>query len=466
MKMMRTDEAWMVRGQCGGDDRMATSAAIPAGGADDYQPPRKRETGTASTDPDKVLAHGIDTIVFTMDVRWGSTQTDAKGHMRPFTWFEVLKGLKAEAKTAGKNVPGVVRHETGDWLFEMQGWGSNGYEWMLNSPEMTWKVGNWLEPTSRPSMMVEVRAETLWTVGVYAAVDRCRRLVEHVGGHIVDIKVNRLDVCMDVMIDDDQFQPGEIDAGMVCRANNASHWFVRRRLTGVGIGGPTSELKARLYDKPEEIKVSGKHWMYAAWGMEGPDDIPEGKRIIRVEFQMRREKLKELGYGDLSDVLERIPDLWDYLTKRWLRMADDASKHHTMQTVRPWWAMVQAAYTRGSRICPVIPAKAVKASERQMMAQILGVFTSLLALTDQESDPESGMDHIQIGMALDIVRDHAEDRGLDGRELAHVVRQKVAKHRRLSRKWLESLERTQAMKQQARRIARIPRPEPGDGSGS
>lgn len=429
-------------------------------GADDYQPPRKREP--ASPEPAKVLAHGIDTLVLTMSVQWGLLKTNAKGQRWNFQWFDMLAGLKEEAKERRGPAQGIIRHETGDWVFDVAQYGSNGYEWLLTAADMTWKVGNWLEPTSRPSMMIEIRAETLWTIGPWAAVDRIRRLVEHVGGNVVEVKVNRLDVCMDVMLDDGEIRSSMTDENIVCRSKDTTNRYHMRKINAIEIGGISSTLKARIYDKPLELKKSGKDWQWAVWGMEGPEDLPKDKRIFRVEFQLRREKLKEVGYGDLSDVLERIPDLWDYLTRKWLRFADDSSKHHTMQTVLPWWEIVQRSYTRGHKLCTVIPAKAVKATEKQMLAQILGVFTSLLALNDQESDPESEMDHLQIGLALEVVRNHAEDRGLDGRELAHVIRQKVAKHRRLSRKWLATLERTQALKQQARRIARIPRPEAGD----
>jgi hypothetical protein len=50
---------------------------------------------------------------------------------------------------------------------------------------------------------------------------------------------------------------------------------------------------ARLYDKVIEIETkSKKTWMYGIWKMEGP---PKNGRVIRVEFQLRREVLRQLA---------------------------------------------------------------------------------------------------------------------------------------------------------------------------
>ena len=96
--------------------------------------------------------------------------------------------------------------------------------------------------------------------------------------------------------------------------------------------------------------------MYTVWGL---DQVPAGCRVIRVEYQLRREAL--VGFGlDAYDDLERyLPNLWASLTQNWLRVVKDASKHATRQRVMPWWEVVQAAVPGAQEAQPLIRAKAV-----------------------------------------------------------------------------------------------------------
>ena len=52
---------------------------------------------------------------------------------------------------------------------------------------------------------------------------------------------------------------------------------------------------------------SHKYWMYDLWnikkGSVGPD-----KRVVRVEFQIRREVIKDLGIDTPKNLFEKIDD--------------------------------------------------------------------------------------------------------------------------------------------------------------
>ena len=66
------------------------------------------------------------------------------------------------------------------------------------------------------------------------------------------------------------------------------------KLQTIEIGTRKSQIMARLYDKPLEIRErSNKDWMFDVWKL---NTVPEGTRIIRCEYQLKREAIKDLGY--------------------------------------------------------------------------------------------------------------------------------------------------------------------------
>ena len=74
---------------------------------------------------------------------------------------------------------------------------------------------------------------------------------------------------------------------------------------------------ARLYNKTREIEFSGKHWVKDLWR---PVGWVEDQEVWRLEFEFKREFLKEHGLGSLDTVLDHLDGLWSYATTEWLRL--------------------------------------------------------------------------------------------------------------------------------------------------
>ncbi|MBL4698098.1 MAG: hypothetical protein JKX70_04615 [Phycisphaerales bacterium] len=142
-------------------------------------------------EPARVLASGIDSLVLALDVIWANDTT-----------FKRLAELKSKAKLEKEDEPAelIVDDETSPWHFVIKPHGTGGYEWLLTSHEMGMRIGNWLEPHQRPSVMVDIRSETLWTHGTQATVERVVSLIETLGGEVVSIKPSRVDICVDTLI--------------------------------------------------------------------------------------------------------------------------------------------------------------------------------------------------------------------------------------------------------------------------
>ena len=82
----------------------------------------------------------------------------------------------------------------------------------------------------------------------------------------------------------------------------------------VGMGGGVA---AWLYDKTKEIMHSGKVWAQDLWL---PAGWQPGPQVWRLEFELKRDCLKEMSLSSLDSVLSNLNGLWRYATTEWLRL--------------------------------------------------------------------------------------------------------------------------------------------------
>jgi hypothetical protein len=166
----------------------------------------------------------------------------------------------------------------------------------------------------------------------------------------------------------------------VTRAVDVSPHFRHDHLTGISIG--KGKMSARIYDKLLEIKQqSRKFWMFDIWGI---DKVPEARRIIRIEFQLRRESIKEMRLNTFDDFLESIENVWAYCTKKWLKFEDNPGRHHTQRSTLEWWEVVQNGFNGCQDPKPVIRSKAFRTDRIQLVRQAFGQITSLEAVRLEE----------------------------------------------------------------------------------
>ncbi len=380
--------------------KTATNRKNKSRGAGDYQPPCKRASGDAGVEvlandqPAKVLANGIDTLYITCNVEW-QTQTYKQDGQPTTQWFKRLAEDKARANNEERNeFPDVIRVKGFPaWSFNVSSWGAGGYNFMLSSQYMTWKMGDWMTPNSRPSIMIELRSEALWTFGVMELCRWCRLVIQAMGGVVVDMKPSRVDMCVDVAMHARDWKVGIMDH-VVTRAAKDSMHRTRRKLSQIGWGAGGSKLSCRMYDKPMEIRdKSQKWWMFDVWGIS-PDDLTEKHRVIRVEFQVMRQKLTECGIDTMADLFREQDHLWSYFTRKWLMIVKRLDKRSRRQDA-DWWQVVQHGYRGSQTACALVPAKAVKAKEDQLTAQVIGCAISVLACQRKDIEEAEPIDVIE-----------------------------------------------------------------------
>ncbi len=130
-------------------------------------------------------------------------------------------------------------------------------------------------------------------------------------GNLTELAVSRADVCVD-------FQgwgptPAEA-ANVVCAAAYRGTHGKEGSVETFQFGKKTL---LRIYNKSEELAVSGKEWLYDVWGQS--DAFEREAAVWRVEFQASREVLKELGIVSSAVLFANPGALLDY-GLRWAQM--------------------------------------------------------------------------------------------------------------------------------------------------
>jgi hypothetical protein len=357
------------------------------GGRPTLSPP-PNEVPEAS--PYKILISGIDTLYLAIDIKWLNTN-----------FFRELAEKKAAARDENRDRPFsliLFAEKKEEWKTAIMPHGTKGYEWLLIGKDFNFRIGNWQEPASRPSMIVEFHAEALWRLGYEKAIETVRLLITGQSGKIISIKPSRIDLCVDMLMPEKDFD-SSIKENAVTRAEYSSDHYNHKYkiLEGIHIG--KGVVSARIYDKGFELKKSKKEWMYDVWGIE---KIPDGHKIIRVEFQLRREAIKELGI-DLIDTFSQLStDLWGYCTEKWLCFKDHPEKHHSLRTTLPWWKAVQNGYDKSQKANPLVRNKAFNVQEKQLFCQAYGLIRSLEALKIEKSKDPNRKKPTMLGALLEF----------------------------------------------------------------
>ena len=164
----------------------------------------------------------------------------------------------------------------------------------------------------------------------------------------------------------------------VTRARDRTQHFVGREFSGwsIGLGGNVS---ARLYNKLLELEKSRKWYLRDIWSARGWDGI---EPVMRLEFQLERTAIVELGVRTVSDLMSRLPSLWLYCTKDWLQLKipSDTEKTPTRWSDEPFWGHMVSAWDN-----PVEMERAVRArkqripNDERFFVHRLGGITSFMA---------------------------------------------------------------------------------------
>lgn len=338
-----------------------------------------------------VVAFGVDTLEL-----WTR-------HPLGLEWAGRLEAARAAAVEAHEPVTLDVEGVE----LQLQPHGAAGARYLASGDLFALAATSRPRSPQTPTVRVEVRALALWAMGWEVAAARAVELMRALCGGpslgALDAQVGRVDLCADVQVRGGRIGPelAREVVGRVRRASRGRHhsvdedagalageagrivaaakrlalastdeeraslvreirgdegrqmsvWGDELAFSGFswGAGGP---LSARLYDKTRELSVSRKQWMRTVWRRS--KGFVEGEPVWRVEYQLRREGIRQLRAreteagtdatsGSWASVRAALPALWRYLTLSWLSVR--APRTATSRaTLREWWADVSRAW--------------------------------------------------------------------------------------------------------------------------
>ncbi|MCK5311627.1 MAG: hypothetical protein KAJ62_05930 [Desulfobacteraceae bacterium] len=400
------------------------SSKKTSGGRTTISPPAKIKQ--ASKSGIRILASNIDTIKLSINIVWKNQ-----------SFFLKLKEAKSLAVTNNSEYPisfCINNTNQSDYYFNIKEYGSQGYEWILLNQEYSLLIGNWEKPKSRPSVLLSIRSETLWRKGPREAIDFIKNFLEINDGTLLETKISRLDLCVDALFPVFLWKINMLNY-KVTRASSTKAFFTHNILSGVTIG--KSDISARMYDKPLEIKQqSKKDWMFDVWNIQ---KVPDDFKIIRTEFQLRREVIKELGIHTLDILFERICNIWAYCTKEWLKFQDNRDKQSHQRNTFSWWREIQNGFNGMESGHPSIRCKASNADKEALSQQIVGLLSSYAAIEMETTNLYEGTEEF-LETTLDSFYDNLTVKNPAGTGFQERVEKKKAKYQRVNRKMMESLE--------------------------
>lgn len=330
-----------------------------------------------------LLLRGIDTLEFGLDIN------NYLNGFKPF--LELFKALKEIAQEENKPVELMINGIS----INIEKSGMPFYAYRITCKDFI--VGFTENPTAtNPPVRVKLLSCFLWSLGAKNAVESFLQWFSYFNLNIVGNRISRVDICADS--DKTKFVQSDIKY-IVTRAKGRTVHFVNdkyfdgKTFSGftIGKGNP---ILARIYNKTKEIIKSGKVWFLDLW--EANDWHPP-KHVWRVEFQLRREILKELQIDCLDDLWNKEDGLWSYLTGEWLLFKDNNSSNVSRGTVKKKWSIIQKA-KYNANISPLVRQTVLRGDMRRLLDQTTGLVLSIAA----------GGNCISLEQALDIVKGYSK----------------------------------------------------------
>lgn len=238
------------------------------------------------------------------------------------SWNKKLQALKAIAQSDEEIEKYQAQLTLGRHLFEVMGRGDGRFPYVLQDGALRIALSK-PEALSMPLAYAQLSSESLTFSDVETLEADLRFVINSIGNVTEEAKNSRVDLCIDFVTNEPL--EGINDHAWVSRAHLINRYSNKRNFSGwvIGSGGAIS---ARLYDKTLEIKKSKKDYLKDIWKSEGWD---EEQTVWRLEFQFRREVLKQLNILSVPDLLSNLKNLWEYAMHNWLRLTVPNLKDET-----------------------------------------------------------------------------------------------------------------------------------------
>ena len=332
-----------------------------------------------------------------------------------------LIDLKTQAQSLDPLEQSLAQFVVGDHVFEVKDKGAGMFPFVLD--DNAYRI-QFSKPSKKlPMAYVKVSAEYLAYKGPRPVQEELETLLAVFGELTGRNMVSRIDLAADFM------SPCIMDSwhrsAWVTRAVEIHSYAKDQEFTGwtVGMGGV---IAARLYNKTKELKHSGKSWAAELWRPAGWEP---GQAVWRLEFEMKRDYLKERDLSSLESVLVNLNGLWRYATTEWLRLTEPNPNDATRArwpTHSLWTALASVDWETTGGVLLKRFTNARLPDEKRLYSTVFGSLASYMAI-HQLDDKNAGIDGL-LGKMHEHFQGIAVHQGLEVDEL---LIQKIAARSRL-----------------------------------
>jgi hypothetical protein len=329
------------------------------------------------------LAANVDTLDLSLYVDWGEE------------WPRLTEELERQ-KIAAQNTSGISFRDENTLIYPTGG--KRFFQWHLQRPDIHLFLSQRPDSQSTtPNVCASPSARLLWQHGPFAAPQAVTNWVSEMGGSVVKTKVSRLDLAADFSVPEG-LSSEFLKQHCVCRSRKRVFFEDDSDTETAYFGAASAPIRLRIYDKTRELlKSPTKTWLPEVWGEQSY------ARVMRVEFQIRRESLRELGIEECSD-LKKVGGIWEYLSSTWFSLRLPEDKNTSRRALHPFWLSVQSvAKNLGESVTIVRKRFQAKPNKDRVLAQLRGHLVSFASLNGNEHFSE----------ALDSFQDTMTSRHLD-----------------------------------------------------
>lgn len=267
-------------------------------------------------DSPALLISGHDTVEVAYYLRTGRETT---------LDFDQLLGIRESLRTSKSRNPALVKLGTEEFLLASHGTRS-GYPLLLENESFSVQCGE----SNQPSFFVTFRSIALWHLGLSELHERFLNWAMSMG--LVSLQpesVSRLDYAFDYHLTSIDFDEDNFVSSFVKDNQHRKNGIVQTFRLGQG------DLVLRCYNKSDEInESSSKTWLYQLWGRESD--------VWRIEWQARKEWLRDYGIKTVSDLESKQGDLLTFLVNDHTKLCiQSGDSNRSRWLLHPLWIDLQ-----------------------------------------------------------------------------------------------------------------------------
>ena len=336
------------------------------------------ETPQPETTTPRTLWTGIDTIKIGLGVQWTVEPHDMLNHLQEKV----------------RNNPLEYQYDLNGKTWAVLPYGRKKYRYGLQHGQLSIFISEEDYTPESPNIMAEAYPQAIAGRTPNELQTEIHAAIQELNGTAVWEKTSELHLTTDTHV------PQPMHISDIYTYNYTPKWITRARKTtattdhnddverliskgatlqSMRYGG--TQLHVRIYNKTQELRAhTDKQWEKSLWRN------PYAHQVTRVEFQIRREKLKCFGVNETRQLENQIPGIWKYLTEEWFTLnTAPSTKGNRDATPTEFWTTVQNAWRSAETTRPV-PRPSQNAMQR--ISQAYGNLLSAAAILDLQQEEE------------------------------------------------------------------------------